>query len=234
MKVSAIQYGPDRSNKTRCLAEITALCAQIPQGTELLVLPELAASIYNIPDKQTAMAQSESTDGPTFQALSPVARQHNTWVVVGFIERADTVLYNAALVIDPSGALVATYRKCLLYDIDERWATAGNPDYRVFHTATGSFTVGICMDLNDPRFIEWVNQAAPKAIAFPTNWVAEGIPVWSYWAWMLRDSSTTLIAADTWGSEGAVTYAGESVVLRNNAVLAGAPATGNMLISAQI
>ena len=150
MKVSALQYGPDRTNKTRCLREIVSLCALVPKGTELLVLPELAASTYNIPDRQTAMAQSESTDGPTFQALAPVARAHNTWVVVGFIEREGDTLFNAALVIDPSGALVTTYRKSLLYEIDERWATAGAPSYRVFHTATGSFPVGICMDLNDP------------------------------------------------------------------------------------
>jgi predicted amidohydrolase len=234
MKVSALQYGPDRSNKNRCLADIVSLCAEVPLGTELLVLPELAASIYNIHDKKAAMAQSESTDGPTFQALSPVARQHNTWVVVGFIEREGEDLYNAALVIDPTGTLISTYRKCLLYEIDERWATPGNADYRVFHTETGSFTVGICMDINDPKFIEWVTQAKPRAIAFPTNWVAEGIPVWSYWAWLLRDSTTTLIAADTWGSEGPVTYAGESVILRNSAILAGARSTGNLLISAQI
>lgn len=234
MKVSALQYGPDRTDKARCLREIVSLCALVPKGTELLVLPELAASTYNIPDRQTAMAQSESTDGPTFQALAPVARAHNTWVVVGFIEREGDTLFNAALVIDPSGALVTTYRKCLLYEIDERWATAGAPSYRIFHTATGSFTVGICMDLNDPRFIAWVCENKPKTIAFPTNWVAEDIPVWSYWAWILRDSSTTLIAADTWGSEGSVTYAGESVILREQTVLAGAPTVGNLLISANV
>ena len=234
MKVSALQYGPDRSDKARCLAELVSLCAAIPSGTELLVLPELAATTYNMSDRSDALAQSEAVDGETFQALSPIARQHNTWVVVGFIERSGSELYNAALVIDPAGELVTTYRKCLLYDIDEHWATPGQPIYRVFKTATGSFAVGICMDINNPRFVQFIINAQPLAVAFPTNWVAECTPVWGYWAWMLRDCSTTLVAADTWGSEGSVTYAGESVILRNRTVLTGAPATGNVLISAEI
>jgi len=154
--------------------------------------------------------------------------------VCGFPERAGDRLFNSALVIDPSGARAFTYRKTLLFEADLPWATPGDSGYRSFDGAEGCFGVGICMDLNDDRFLAWCGAAGVDVLALPTNWIDEGVSTWPYWAWRMSSVSATLVAANTYGSEGDTRFSGCSAILAGRTVLAAAPATGDGTISATL
>jgi hypothetical protein len=146
--------------------------------------------------------------------------------VAGFAEREGTTLYNSARIIDDQGVLQFVYRKTLLFDADVPWAAVGNTGYRRFETAAGAFGVGICMDLNDDRFVAWCAGADLAAIAFPTAWLEQGIDVWRYWALRLLGVPAALVAANTFGFERGVEFSGRSAILQKNRILAAAGRVG--------
>jgi predicted amidohydrolase len=204
-------------------------------AADLLVLPEMAATGYLFSDPEHARQVAEPARGPTLAALAPVAREAGVWLVCGFPEREADALFNSALVINPSGELAFVYRKTLLYEADENWARPGDSGYQSFDSQAGRFGVGICMDFNDDRFIDWCTGADLDLVALPTNWLDEGTDVWPYWAWRLSPlPGVTLVAANTWGTEGDIRFSGRSVVLRDRMVHAAAALEGNCAILCDI
>jgi N-carbamoylputrescine amidase len=221
----------------RRLAALAWLAERAAQDSDLVVLPEMAATGYVFPDRDAVAAVAEAPDGATFHSWSRIAREHRCWLVGGFPERDGDRLFNSALVLDPTGERAFVYRKTLLYDADRPWASPGDSGYRAFDTDSGRFGVGICMDLNDDAFLGWAKDASLDAIAFPTNWVDEGtleIPTWTYWAWRMRGLPGALLAANTWGSDGGFTFTGKSVILQNSRALAALPVSGNGVVRGTI
>ncbi len=201
---------------------------------DLVVLPETAVSGYLLPRYDAALAVSESPEGGRFGDLSTRARRAGTWIVGGYVEREGDRLYNAARVIDRSGQLVASYRKTLLFDEDLPWATPGTGAYAVYDTGAGRFTVGICMDLNDPRFLRWCRRARADVVAFPTAWMDEGLDMRPYWQARMAGTGSTLVAANAWGRLGHLDLLGCSAIVDEHEVLAGLGPVGDGLIGADL
>ena len=234
MRVAAVQFKAIKGDRDASLVRLRTLAERAAPGADLVVLPEMAATGYLFDSAAAVSTVSEMPQGPTWRALGPVAAAHKCWLVVGFPERAKERFFNSALVIDPHGELAFTYRKSLLFEADESWASPGDSGYRSFSTDAGRFGVGICMDMNDDAFISWLASDAPRALAFPTNWLDEGHQVWAYWAWRLRDAPTALVAANTWGAEGDTRFRGESAIIDGNCLLASAPLLGDTVIHAEL
>lgn len=235
MKVAAVQYRAVKHDLQASLEGLCALARLAAPGSDLLVLPEMAVTGYVFRSPEDVSRVAEPPEGPTFQALSRIAAQTRCWIVAGFPEVEGEHFFNSAMVIDREGALRFVYRKTLLYELDFFWATPGDSGYRTFETGAGTFGVGICMDLNDDAFIEWLgSQTGLDAIAFPTNWLDQGYQVWGYWAWRLEGVKAALVAANTWGHEEGTAFRGESAVLRQRTLLAAAPPTGNGFIGVEL
>jgi predicted amidohydrolase len=234
MRVAAIQFKALLGDLEASREAMARLCLEAARDADLVVLPEMAATGYLFDDPAHARTVAEPARGPTLALLAPIARECGAWIVCGFPEDAGDRLYNSALVIDDAGELRFVYRKTMLYDPDKLWAEPGDSGYRVFATRAGDFTVGICMDLNDDEFLAWCHEAAPMAVAFPTNWLDEGFAVWRYWAWRLAGLETTLVAANSWGPERDIVFSGASAVLTCHEVLAVAPTRGDGIIRAVV
>jgi predicted amidohydrolase len=233
MRVAFVQYRP-HPEKDRALDELCELVERVAARSDLVVLPELACTRYLFPNPASARKVAEPAMGDTFGRLAGLAQRHQTWLVCGYVEREGDSLYNSAMVIDASGVLQSSYRKTLLYYADEAWAEPGDGAYRVFDTGNGRFGVGICMDLNDDRLIDWVASERPDVLAFPTNWLDEGDDVWGYWSERMRGLNTTLVAANSWGREEAVGFSGRSCILFADQVLASAHLQGNAVGRAKV
>lgn len=226
--LAVVQFKPRRGARNANLQALTALAAQALQGgAKLLVLPEMAATGYRFPNPEAIRPMAEAPRGPTWRAFSPMAKEHKAWICVGFVEDFEGRLFNAAMVINPDGKLESIYRKRALYIDDHTWANPGDLPYPSFNTPWGSATVGICMDINDPRFVTHVRRTRPALVCLPTNWVEEGIDVHRYWSDQLRGWNGILLAADRWGEEDRVYFAGRSAILRKGEVLAAGPAEGD-------
>jgi predicted amidohydrolase len=238
VRVGLVQFRARRDDLAGSRAALARLADEAAEDADLVVLPEMAATGYVFPNAAAVRAVAEPPDGPTAAALGPVCRARGCWLVAGFPERAGARLYNSAMVLDPSGAVVFVYRKTLLYDADLHWATPGDSGYRAFETTFGRFGVGICMDLNDDAFLDWVASARLDAVAFPTNWVEDpsdddgdgSRPPWSYWAWRMAGQRPALLAANTWGTDAGITFTGASAVLQSGRILASLPVLGDGVV----
>lgn len=229
VKLAAVQYRPPWGHPERAREALCALVAQAAdQGADLIVCPEMAITGYVFRSPDEIRSLCEPTDGPTFQALSALARKRGAWVVCGFAEAgADGALYNSALVIDGEGALVCCYRKVLLFELDTLWAQPGS-ERPVVESPAGLLAPSICMDLNDPWHTLHLIRAAPDVVAFCTNWVDEGEDILPYWRDRLWPWRGWFVAADRWGFERGVRFYGRSAILRpGGEVAAMAPAEGD-------
>ncbi len=234
LHVAAVQYRARKGALAASRAELVALARQAAEGADLVVLPEMAVTGYVFPDAAAVAAVAETPGGPTAEAFAEVAAAERCWLVVGFPERDGDQLYNSALVLDPAGACAFVYRKTLLFDEDLHWATPGNSGYRVFGEPGRRFGVGICMDLNDARFVDWLHGQELAAVAFPTNWLQDetGIDLHTYWFWRLGRSGAALVAANTWGADGHVAFSGRSAILQRGRVLSSLPPAGHGIVRA--
>ena len=150
-----MQFKPDKGRYKQSLSRLSVLLGEAASGADLVVCPEMALSGYLFAGPEAIAEVAEPARGPSFEALSPIARRERCWVVVGFPEVDGDRYFNSCLVINPAGELAFCYRKTLLYEADETWASPGDSGYRYFDTEWGRFASGICMDLNDDAFIDW-------------------------------------------------------------------------------
>lgn len=214
MKMAAVQYTPPWGQPTIARQQLQGwvrLAAE--EGANIIVCPEMAVSGYVFESETEIRPFCEPQDGPTFQMLAPIAQDFNCWIVCGFAEIAeDGRLYNSALVIGPNGTLVACYRKILLYELDETWATPGH-QRMLIQTEYGTMAPAICMDLNDNNLIYWLWDVRPDILAFCTNWLNQDSPIDSYWKLRTPYWSGWFIGANRCGEERGTPFRGESAII---------------------
>ena len=263
LDVGVIQFKGDRAAYEESQDRlIDAIESAGEHGVKILVCPECACSEYCFDSKEDALPYSETLDGQFADRVSLITRQYHFWCFVGVVERDhEQRLFNTVFTFDPSGSRYR-YRKRLLFDADNTWAESGDvhpaelpvtitldptrrgallhdsrPPYPIFDVFGWRTTVGICMDLNDPRFIDFCEQAEVELIAFPTNWIDQGYDVIPYWAHVLRDvNRATLLAANSYGEDGPFCLRGRSAILQADppTLFGLAPASGDYLITCQL
>ena len=259
MKLAAVQFKPGKGDAAAALEALALLVERAAvSGAQLVVCPEMATTGYLFPDAAAVRPLAESAVGPGFQRLAEIARRHGCYIVCGYAEcapgepagaadagaRAAPVgterLYNSARLIGPHGELLANYRKRLLFPADTTWAAPGELPYPVLLTPFGSLTAGICMDLNDDRFTDFLQKVQARVIAFCTNWVDEALDVRPYWRYRLSGVRSYFVAANTYGGETApghspVQFCGSSTILGpDGRTLARAAQSGDAVILAEL
>ena len=234
MKLAAIQYKPPKGNVPQAHLELGLLIDEAAsKGADLIVLPEMATSGYIWDDADSLRPHAEQSDGPTFQWLAQKAVEHQAWMVCGYPEiDEDGRLFNSALVVNPSGQLMCSYRKIMLFDADLTWSNSGNTRY-IVPSQWGRIAPIICMDLNDDHCVQFLKQKNIQICAFCTNWVEEQMDVLWYWRLRLGNFKGFFVAANSWGQDSGTTFSGLSTILGpKGALLAQAPREGNAVILA--
>ncbi len=247
MRLAAIQFRPPKGRPHAARLALGVLLEEAgQQGADIIVCPEMATTGYVWSSPGEIGPHCERPRGETYRMLAEAARTHSAWIVCGFPElfvhpsrkgpggRPLASLFNSALVVSPEGELVTCYRKVLLFDADESWAS---PGWRrcVVPTAFGNMLPGICMDLNDPAFTSFVREVQPQVVAFCTNWLEEGENVHEYWQQRLRGFGGYFVAANSWGDDGDISFCGRSAILGpDGVVLAEAPVDGDAVLVAEV
>lgn len=215
-RIAALQF---KAHKDQPAASLAALCQLIDEaaaaGAALVVCPEMAYTGYLFENAAAILPHCEIARGGAFPRLSELAGRHGIYLVCGYPEIEESRepptapgtsslsprLFNSARVLGPDGTLLCNYRKRLLFTADTTWATEGDTPYPILPTPFGHLTVGICMDLNDDRFTEFLVQHSPLVVAFCTNWLDEGSDVLPYYLYRLRGFAGVFAAANTYGGE---------------------------------
>jgi predicted amidohydrolase len=117
LRVALVQLNSG-SDKAANLARIDRLVGEAAAtGARLVALPEYVT--YLGPKEQFADV-AEPIPGPTTERFAHLARQHGIYLLGGSIHElsdAPDKYFNTSTLFDPSGELIATYRKIHLFDV---------------------------------------------------------------------------------------------------------------------
>jgi predicted amidohydrolase len=157
--------------------------AAAARGAALIVLPEL---FFWRGARDEERIAAEPIPGPTSERLAALAAELRVHLVGGSLLEAvpsAAKVYNTSLVFDPRGALLATYRKIHLFDVEipghvvacesETRLRGGEPV--TVHTELATLGLSVCYDLRFPELYRRLGAAGaevvcvPSAFTFPTG-----------------------------------------------------------------
>ncbi len=120
-------------------------------GAELVVFPEMSDTGYSMPVIQK---QARTWKEGAVSALEKIAKENSIAIVAGVSDREGDSIFNAQVLIDSRGEVLAKYRKTHLVTaapLDERACLS--PGKEFVSSKIDNFTVGlsICYDLRFPE-----------------------------------------------------------------------------------
>jgi beta-ureidopropionase len=123
--------------------------------SELMTVPYFACT-YN--DKWFALA--ERVPGKTTEIIGQAAKKYGIHIIGTTFEKAVNKYYSSAFVMEPSGKMIANYRKIhvgksgdrKLHPVDEQYYfSAGNRDFPIFDVKGMPVGLMICLDRSFPE-----------------------------------------------------------------------------------
>ena len=183
--------------------------------TDLLLLPELFATGYNIGDRIAARA--ELADGPTALTIATLAKAHNIAIHYGFAETDGNNTFNAAQCFGPNGMRLGGHRKLAIppgFEADhfKRGEGCSLFIYKGLQIATL-----ICYDAEFPETARHVASMGAELILVPTalgaqwDWVSKTmVPTRAY------ENGVLLAYANSAGIENGMGFLGQSFIAAPN------------------
>jgi len=145
VRVATVNYrAQDAHSAAESVAQFIAVAKKNVQHADLLVLPEAITISGN---GLSYIDAAEPIPGPSTAALGQLARDLNTYVVAGLMEREGASAYNTAVLIDRHGVLLGKYRKVYLPREEVEGGLTPGQSYPVFDTDFGRLGLMICWDL---------------------------------------------------------------------------------------
>ncbi len=204
-------------------------------GAELVALPELW-SCHGLEDVYRENA--EPVPGPTTEFLGGLARELGVWVLGGSILEGEPQgserLYNTSTFFDPSGEMIAVYRKIHLFDVrapDREYVESRTiaPGRQIVTAKAGPATLGlsVCYDLRFPELYRLLTLRGAEILAVPAAFTLQTGK--DHWELLLRaravENQAYVIAPAQWGqkADGRWTYGRSMVVDPWGTVLATHP-----------
>lgn len=175
--VAVAQFAPtsDRAHNRGEMRQLAT--AAVARGARLVVFPEYSA-FFEPKLGPSFVAAAETLDGEFVTALAELAAELDIHIVAGMLETCQdpTRFSNTLVAVDPSGRLVATYRKLHLYDAfgdrESQWVLPGTvTDPQTF--TVGGFVVGLqtCYDIRFPEVTRQLVDAGATLVLVPAEWV---------------------------------------------------------------
>lgn len=151
------------------------------QTADLVVLPELwHCGAFDV---EKARVHAEPIDGPLVTTLSEAAARNKVWLHGGsFTELGDDgAHYNTAVLFDPNGNLVCSYRKIHLFGFDggETVLMSGGEELIVVDTPLGPTGIATCYDLRFPEMFRALNEGGAETFLLCSGWPSKRIAHWT-------------------------------------------------------
>ncbi len=184
-------------------------------GADLLLLPEMALTGYNIGAAAVAAA-AEPEGGRLDAALAAAALRHGIAIVAGYPRRGGAgEVFNALRFVDADGAARATYAKAHLYGRVDRAQFAAGPSLGPIAEYRGwRLGFAICYDIEFPETARVLAARGAEAILVPTANMAPFESVCSRLVPARAEENAVYLAyANYCGSEAEFDYLGRSCVV---------------------
>ena len=203
-------------------------------GAELVALPELW-SCHGL--EKVYRENAEPVPGPTTEFLGALARELGVWILGGSILEGgpgSQRLFNTSTFFDPSGQLVAVYRKIHLFDVkavDREYLESRTiaPGREIVTAKAGIATLGlsVCYDLRFPELYRLLALWGAEILAVPAAFTLQTGK--DHWELLLRaravENQAYVLAPAQWGqkADGRWTYGRSMIVDPWGTVLATCP-----------
>ena len=188
-----------------------ALSAVAAQGADLLVLPELFTTGYNISDQ--VVARAEPAEGPAAQAITALAKAHGVAIHYGFAEADGDAVFNSAQCFGPDGTRLGGHRKLAIPPGFECEHFTPGKSCKLFTYRGVRIATLICYDAEFPETARHVASLGAELILVPTalgvqwEWVAQRmIPTRAY------ENGVYLAYANSAGTENGMRFLGQSFI----------------------
>lgn len=212
----------DVSANLATVAELTARAAG--DGAQLVALPECFSFLGRGEGDKLAMAESLRGSGPVITALRELAIKHGVYMLGGgtpeIVPGDPKRTFNTAVVINPGGHTIATYRKIHLFDVDiphpgdtpgsprerttlrESDATAAGDELVVVDIHGARVGLSICYDLRFPELYRaLVKDHGAEVMLVPAAFTAHTGA--AHWHLLLRaravENQAWVVAPAQWG-----------------------------------
>ncbi|MDB4961768.1 MAG: Nitrilase/cyanide hydratase and apolipoprotein N-acyltransferase [Myxococcales bacterium] len=183
-------------------------------GAQLVVLPECFSFLGRGEGDKQKIAEANDGEGPIMSTLRELATKHGVWIVGGGtperISEDPKRSYNTAVAIDPSGALIAAYRKIHLFEVDlpcgtslrESDGTAPGDQLVVADIAGVPVGLSICYDVRFPElYRELAKDRGAQILLVPAAFTAATGA--AHWHLLLRaravENQCWVVAPAQWG-----------------------------------
>jgi len=211
MKIKAgfLQFNPILGDEQKNIRNISELL-KLVHNANLIVMPELANSGYNFESKAQAIELAHEVEQSHYiEFLMEKAKENGLYIVSGFHEKENDLLYNSAVLIGPDG-LLGKYRKIHLFmnefDIFEK----GNLGLPVFKIDDIKIGILICFDWVFPEVWRILALKGADMICHPSNLVLpyaqQAVPVHG------MINRIFCITANRYGAEKEISFRGQSII----------------------
>lgn len=152
--------------ETRAADLETILSSHDVSGIDLVILPELFCSGYNV--GPLIHERAEPQNGPIFARMSEIAKQFGVAIHYGYAENADNTLYNSAQLVAQDGKSLCHYRKQFIPPgVEDGVFTPHQGDCLVTFKGVRIATL-ICYDAEFPENMRRVATQGAELVVVPT------------------------------------------------------------------
>ncbi|MEO1982747.1 MAG: carbon-nitrogen hydrolase family protein [Fuerstiella sp.] len=166
VKLATIHLQP-REGKTPAEKRIqfaSLIADAATQGADLIVLPE-TLTVYGT--GLTYAECAENVPGPSTDYFGKLARQYDTHIVAGLLERDKHLIYNVSVLLGPDGNIIGKNRKTTLPRGEIVGGITPGNEYPVLQTRFGKVGMMICYDGFFPEVARELTKNGAEVIAWP-------------------------------------------------------------------
>jgi predicted amidohydrolase len=168
LRVGVLQFKPKLGDVDSNLKTIKGYLSQ--QKFDLAVLPELATTGYNFPDRKYLENVSESKTGNSSEFIKSLSAKTGGAIVWGMAEKYRGKIYNTAILTTPEGNQFY-YRKTHLFFREKDLFDPGNTGFNVFEWRGVRIGMMICFDWIFPEAARTLALKGSQIICHPSNLV---------------------------------------------------------------
>jgi N-carbamoylputrescine amidase len=174
VNVGLVQMSCSSEKQLNLQKAIQQIKAAAAKGAQIVCLQELFTSLYfcDVEDYDNFLL-AEAIPGPSTEALSLVAKEHNVVIIASLFEKRTQGLYhNTTAVIDADGTYLGKYRKMHIPDdpayFEKFYFTPGDLGYKTFKTKFATIGVLICWDQWYPEAARITSLMGAEILFYPT------------------------------------------------------------------
>jgi predicted amidohydrolase len=141
------------------------------KSAEIAIFPESSILGWENPD---ARRMANPIPGADSDRIATLARQHHVMIAIGLDEKDGDELYDSAILMDKTGALLWKHRKINVLPelMTPPYSQGKIEDIGVVKTEFGRIAVVICADTTSPPNVDRLQALKPDLMLVPYGWAA--------------------------------------------------------------